>query len=84
MGLAFGWCFRTIRDHPRTPAFVNYGLCMMMALTFSSFGTALIKVIGGFVIVLAAALVLQRWVWPFLLSSGYVRPRRSFGRGTEA
>jgi hypothetical protein len=69
MGLAYGRCYRAIRDHPRTPAFVNYGLCMMVALAFVSFETSLIKTVGRVIMVLAAALVLQRRVWPTLFAS---------------
>jgi hypothetical protein len=86
IGLVFGRCYRAIRDYPRSPVFINYGLCMMIALGFTSFGTALIKLVGGLVVLLAAALVLQRLVWPVLLSSGYVRTSaaRSVGQGTKA
>jgi O-antigen ligase len=86
IGLAFGRCYRTIRDHSRSPSFVNYALCMMFALGFTSFGTALVKLIGGLLMTWAAALVLQRLVWPVLLSSEYLRPsgHRILGRQTKA
>jgi len=82
LGLISGRGYRVIRDYPRTPAFVNYGLCMMFALAFTSFGTALIKLIGGLVMALAAAFLLQRYVWPVLLSLGFMRAStgRSFDR----
>lgn len=85
MGLACGRGYRAIRDYPRTPMLFNYGLCMMVALALSSFETSLIKVVGSFAMVLASALVLQRLIWPALLSSISVRAsnRRSFGGGTE-
>jgi len=86
MGFVSGRCYRAIRDYPRTPAFVNYGLCMMLALGFTSFGTALIKLCGGLMTILIAVLVLQRLILPALLSSGYVGASvgRGFGRGTKA
>jgi hypothetical protein len=70
LGLAFGRCYRAIRDHPRTPDFVSQGLCMMVALALATFDSALIKLVGGFVMVAAAALLLQRWILPALIS-GY-------------
>jgi hypothetical protein len=80
IGLASGRAYRAIRDHTRTPGFINYGLCMMVALTLATFEIALIKLLGSVVTVIAAALLLQRWVWPVLLS---VR-RPKFVRGTDA
>jgi hypothetical protein len=80
MGLAYGKCYRVIRDDPRTPSFVNYGLCMMVALAFSTFGTALIKLVGSLLMVMIAAFALQRLLWPVLISSG----RPSLQRGTGA
>jgi hypothetical protein len=84
IGLAYGRCYRMIRDHAHMPTFVNYGLCMMVALTFTTFETALIKLIGSLVMVLVAALVLQRVVWPVLFRSGYAGTfsAHRFGRGT--
>jgi hypothetical protein len=70
-GLGYGRCYRAIRDYPRTPRFINYGLCMMVALALTTFETALIKLIGSVVMILAVALVVQRLVLPVLLSSGH-------------
>ena len=84
MGLASGRCYRVLRDHPGAPAFINQGLCMMLALPLATFETALIKLFGSFVMVLAAALLLQRWAWPALVSA-HLRPssRQNFVRETE-
>jgi hypothetical protein len=85
IGLVFGRCYRAIRDHPSTPEIVNYGLCMMFALSFSAFETALIRLVGSFLMVAAAALVLQRFVWPAVFPGDVkVSGRRNFGRGNEA
>ena len=85
LGLIFGRCYRAIRDYPRTPAFVNYGLCMMFALAFTSFGTALIKLIGGLVTVRPLHFVLQRYrlACPTLPGICEVSGRRSFGRAAR-
>jgi hypothetical protein len=84
MGLIFGRCYRAIRDYPRTPDFVNYGLCMMLALSFSTFESALIKMVGSTLTVAAAAIVLQRFAWPTLFPGNVKIPRRrNFGRGSE-
>jgi len=85
MGLACGRCYRMIRDHPRTPMLINYGLCTTVALSLSSFEIALIRLVGTFLMVMATTLLLQRLIWPVLLSSGYSRAssRRSVGGRTE-
>jgi hypothetical protein len=81
MGLAYGRCYRAIRDYSCTPMFINYGLCMMVALPLSSFEISLIKDVGAVTMVVASALALQRLIWPVLLSSRFVRgsSQRSFG-----
>jgi hypothetical protein len=73
IGLAFGRLYRAIRDYPRVPALINYGFCMMLALSLSTFGIALIKLIGGFVMVAAVAMVSQRVIWLVLSPSRYAR-----------
>jgi hypothetical protein len=73
MGVAFGRCYCAIRDYPGTPTFVNYGLCMMIVLQFSAFETALIKMLGAVVMVLASALALQRVIWPVLVDSTVIK-----------
>jgi hypothetical protein len=85
MGIASGRCYRAIRDHPGAPAFFNQGLCMMVALALATFDTSLTKLVGGFVMVVAAALLLQRWIWPALIS-GHVGAshRRNFVRQPKA
>lgn len=84
IGLVFGSCYRAIRDHPHTPLFVNYSLCMMFALSFSAFEEALLKLAGGVLMVAAVSLLLQRFVWPAVFP-GHVKAlgRRNFGRGNE-
>jgi hypothetical protein len=87
MSLAYGRCYRAIRDHSRTPSFVNYGLCMMLALAFAVFETALVKTIGSILTVAAVALLIQRLIWPLLIArnvSASISGRRSFGRGAKA
>ncbi len=66
MALAYGRCYRAIRDYLGTPRFVNHGLCMMAALVFTNFETALIKLVGSLVMTLVAVLIIQRIIWPFL------------------
>ncbi len=60
IGLAYGRGYRSIRDNPRIPRFVNHGLCMMIALAFATFETALVKLVGSLVMVLAATFLIQR------------------------
>jgi hypothetical protein len=85
MGLIFGRCYRAIRDYPRAPAFVNYGLCMMFALSLSAFETALIKQVGSTLTVAVAAIVLQRFAWPTLFPGDVkLLGRHNFGRGSGA
>jgi hypothetical protein len=72
LGLAYGRCYRAIRNYPYVPEFINYGLCMMIALAFASFETSLIRLIGTLGTTVTAALVLQRMIWPAILSSGVV------------
>jgi uncharacterized membrane protein YecN with MAPEG domain len=80
MAIAYGRCYRAVRDHQRTPIYVNYGLCMMLAMAFSTFETALIKMIGSTVMVAAVVLILQRLVLPALMSKNVKAPgRRNFG-----
>jgi hypothetical protein len=69
MAVGFGRCYRAIRDYPLTPSLINYGLCMMVALAAASFETALIKLIGSIVMVLFAAVAIQRWGWPLVFSN---------------
>jgi hypothetical protein len=82
IGLIFGACYRVIRDHPSTPAIINYGLCMMFALSFCTFEAGLIRLVGSVLMLAAASMMLQRFVWPvfFANDSG----RRKFARGGEA
>jgi hypothetical protein len=83
LGLLFGRCYRAIRDHHRTPAFVNYGLCMMFALSLCSFEMALLRLVGSALTVAAAAMMLQRVVWPAFFDVNF-SGRRRFARGGEA
>jgi uncharacterized membrane protein YecN with MAPEG domain len=84
MGLAYGRCYRAIRDYSCTPIFVNYALCMMLALTLMSFETALVKLVGSVATAVAAALLLQRFVWPALISEKQrVSNSGRLSRGTE-
>jgi hypothetical protein len=73
IGFAFGRLYRAIRDYSQVPTLINYGFCMMLALSMSTFGIALIKLIGGFVMVAAVAMVSQRVIWPVLSTSRYAR-----------
>jgi hypothetical protein len=84
VGLIFGRCYRAIRDYPRMPAPINYSLCMMFALSFCSFEISLIRLVGGALMTAAAALTLQRVVWPvFFLKNVNVSSRRNFASGGE-
>src|SRR5262249_33847715 len=83
LGFLFGRCYRAIRDHPRTPAFVNYGLCMMFALSFCTFEAGLLRLVGSALMLAAAALGLQRFVWPILVP-GNMNIRRSVASGGDA
>jgi hypothetical protein len=83
IGLAFGRCYRIIRDYGRTALFVNYGLCIMIVMPLSIFEISLVKLVGSLVAVLAAALVLQRLIWPFLPSFLHVKTRPTFDRGAQ-
>jgi hypothetical protein len=57
---------------------------MMLALPLATFETALIKLFGSFVMVFAAALLLQRWAWPALVSAHLRRSsKQNFVRETE-
>jgi hypothetical protein len=87
MSLAYGRCYRAIRDHSRTPSFVNYGLCIMLALAFAVFETSLVKTMGSIVTVAALALLIQRLIWPALITrnvSASISGRRGFSRGAKA
>jgi uncharacterized membrane protein YecN with MAPEG domain len=85
MSLIFGRCYRAIRDYAFTPPFVNYGLCMMFALSLASFEIALIKLVGSALTVAAAAIVLQRFAWPaFFPGNVKVLGRRDSARGSGA
>jgi hypothetical protein len=68
LGLAYGRGYRAVRDCNRLPAFLNYGFCMVIALPLTGFGTALIKLVGGTITILAAVLLLQRTIVPLLFS----------------
>jgi hypothetical protein len=73
IGFAFGRLYRAIRDYSRLPAVINYSFCMMLAIPMSTFGMALIKLIGGFVMVAAVAMVSQRVIGPVLSPTKYAR-----------
>jgi hypothetical protein len=45
---------------------------MMIALAFVSFEASLIRLVGSLGTTVTAALVLQRVIWPAILSSGVV------------
>jgi len=85
IGLAYGWCYRAIRDYSCTPIFVNYALCMVLALPLLSFEVALIKLVGSAAMAVAAGLLLQRLVWPALISEKLrVSNSERLSRGTES
>jgi hypothetical protein len=67
LGWAYGRAFRSIRDFSGLPKFVNLGFCMMIALPLATFETALIKLIGGVVMSILVATLLQRYAVPWLL-----------------
>jgi hypothetical protein len=57
---------------------------MMFALSFCTFETSLLRLVGGSLMVAAAALLLQRFAWPLHFGNVKVSGRRNLGRGTEA
>jgi hypothetical protein len=81
IGFAFGRLYRAIRDYSDLPALINYSFCMLLALSMSSFEAALIKLIGGFVMVAAVAMVSQRVIVlslsRYARASGRVNLRRT-------
>ena len=71
-GWFFGAGYTMIRNG-KGPVLIRFGLCAGLAITFGSFGTALIKIVGGVTTAFIAALVLQYYVLPYII--------RTFGVG---
>lgn len=70
IGLVVGLAYRIVRDTQTSSPFVAAGLCLMMALRVSSFGTAYVKMVGAFVLCSVVVLILMVFVIPWLLPKG--------------
>ncbi len=66
LGGTLGFMYRLLRRQANEFPLVSFGLAAMWALTFASFGIALIKLVGFVVITFIAALVIRRLALPFL------------------
>jgi hypothetical protein len=84
LGLVYGRGYRAVRDCNRLPAFLNYGFCMVVALPIGSFGTALIKLVGGTIMVFAAVFLLQRFVPQFSRNVRHEVGNRNLRPGPKA
>jgi hypothetical protein len=67
LGVGVGRAFSFIRDWPGAPISVNYALAVMFAVPLCAFETALIKLVGGVLMSLAAAIAIQRFLVPAVL-----------------
>jgi hypothetical protein len=56
----------------------------MFALSFCTFETSLLRLVGGSLTVAAAALLLQRHAWPLLIGNVKVSRRHNLGGGSQA
>jgi hypothetical protein len=69
MGFLVGRIFRFVVSWQPLPVIVNYGLAMILMMTFTQFDESLIKLVGSFLTALGAVLVLRRFLLPYLLAS---------------
>jgi hypothetical protein len=76
IGAIFGFGYRLLRDYDRTPLLVNYGICTMLGLSFTDFGTALVKTLNGAVLAFAAAMIIQRFIVPRALALYFPQYKR--------
>jgi hypothetical protein len=75
IGLMVGRVYRALRDRDDGSVLAAAGLCLFAVLPIAYFGTAYVKLIGGFVLTAIIAIGTQRVVlptiWPYLLK---IRP----------
>ncbi len=69
IGGVIGFAYRFVRDSKNTSPLMAAGLCVMIALKVSSFGTAYVKMAGSFVLGTVIVLLLMMVVLPFLMPS---------------
>jgi hypothetical protein len=67
IGGVIGLAYRIVRDAKNTSPLMAAGLCVMIALKVSSFGTAYVKMAGAFVLGTVIVLLLMMIVLPFLM-----------------
>ena len=78
MGLLIGKAVRFVSSSNSLPATVNYGLTIMLVMTFTQFDEALIKIAGSILTTFIAVLILQRvFLYQLLMRVGLC-DRRSF------
>jgi hypothetical protein len=65
-GFVIARAYGFLRDHAGVPCLMRAAVCTMIVLPVSYFGTALAKVIGGFVFAMIIATVTQRIALPLL------------------
>lgn len=66
LGLLYGRIHRSLCDYRRLPAYLNYGVSVMVLLNAVQFEQALIKTIGSVIASLIIALLLRRYVLPWI------------------
>lgn len=62
IGVFSGLTYQFVRDRPQFNALVSAGFCTMVVLPLAYFGTAYIKLIGGFCVTAIAAMLLQSFM----------------------
>jgi hypothetical protein len=66
LGLIYGRMHRTLCNYPALPTVLNHGLSVMVLLNAVQFEQALIKTLGSVVAAFIVALLLRRYVLPWL------------------
>jgi hypothetical protein len=66
-GLLFGYCVKRVSSYRSLPLIMNFGLSVMLMLSFASFEMTLVKMVGGFLTTLSVIVGLQKFVLPYLL-----------------
>ena len=67
LGFIYGRIHRALCGYPLLPAYLNYGVSIMVLLNAVQFEQALIKTLGSVFASLAIALVLRRFALPWIL-----------------
>lgn len=67
IGGVIGLAYRIVRDAKNTSPLMAAGLCVMIALKVSSFGTAYVKMAGAFVLGTVVVFLLMMVILPFLM-----------------